>query len=105
MTVLYILIVCLLGNIECIRKLLKAGSDIESKSKLGRTGLHEAAIGGHHEVIQFLLKHGFQDIDTEDNEGMTASHLSALHGETVCLAMLFKLGYFYTQFQYILENY
>lgn len=46
------------GWIEVAELLLGRGADIDARGVFGGTGLHWAAIHGHEEMVDWLLKHG-----------------------------------------------
>ena len=60
-----------LGDVEGIETGLKAGIDINGRSKSGMTALMSAAEGQRASVIRVLLSRG-ADPDSQDSEGHTA---------------------------------
>jgi ankyrin repeat protein len=48
---------CEYGRISTVRFLLGRGVKANGNSKYGETGLHWAALGGHAEIVELLLKH------------------------------------------------
>jgi ankyrin repeat protein len=61
---------------SAIEYLVKVGSDIEARDRLGRTPLHLACITENYELVEFLLKIG-ADINADDNNGNKAIHFAA----------------------------
>ena len=53
------------GNIDAIKQHLAAGTDVNSKDKLGRTSLHYAAYGGHKKTVELLIAEG-ADVNAQD---------------------------------------
>ncbi|CAI5463327.1 unnamed protein product [Closterium sp. Yama58-4] len=58
------------GDIEHLKKLIKAGANASKADYDGRTPLHLAAAGGYDEVVRFLLLEG-ADVNSLDNFGTT----------------------------------
>ena len=58
------------GNIEAIEILIKAGSRLDVKDKLGQTVLHHAVFRSSLEVIKTIREAG-SPVDSRDNEGLT----------------------------------
>ncbi|XP_067143070.1 mitochondrial disaggregase-like, partial [Centruroides vittatus] len=46
------------GNEESVKRLIESGGDVNQRHKLGWTVLHVAAMNGHSEVVNILLKAG-----------------------------------------------
>lgn len=59
---------------------LIAGADVHSKTPLGRTALHVAAVMGRCDCIELLLSCGARALDP-DSEGQTAVSLARLWGQ------------------------
>ncbi|NXI98585.1 ANR60 protein, partial [Psophia crepitans] len=68
------------GHVETARFLLRHGADLHSKTPLGRTALHAAAVAGQCGCIELLLRHGARALDP-DSEGQTAVSLARLWGQ------------------------
>ncbi|CAI5977231.1 unnamed protein product [Closterium sp. NIES-65] len=58
------------GDIEHLKRLIKAGANAGKADYDGRTPLHLAAAGGYDEVVRFLLLEG-ADVNSMDNFGTT----------------------------------
>ncbi|GJP42519.1 hypothetical protein CLOM_g2072 [Closterium sp. NIES-68] len=58
------------GDIEHLKRLIKAGANAGKADYDGRTPLHLAAAGGFDEVVRFLLLEG-ADVNSMDNFGTT----------------------------------
>jgi ankyrin repeat protein len=57
-------------SIESLKLLLKAGGDINAKDTRGLSPLHESALWGWNDVVQFLVDNG-ADLNAKDNRGNT----------------------------------
>ena len=69
------------GAIEEIRRLLKAGADVNARDNNGRTALMLAATFGQTEAIRELLKAG-ANVNARDNNGRTALMMPTTFGQT-----------------------
>jgi len=67
--------------------LLQHGADVSSKTKLGSSPLHMAALKGHKQVILTLLEHG-ADVSSTDLVGQTPEGLATSHSHLQAAAML-----------------
>jgi ankyrin repeat protein len=63
------------GYTEVVKVLLDRHVDITMKNFDGRTALHLAALGGHHDIVELLEK---ADFNATDEKGRTVLHLAAL---------------------------
>jgi len=43
------------GNIEAVKQHLAAGTDVNANDRSGSTPLHNAALGGHKEIVELLI--------------------------------------------------
>ncbi|NXT35868.1 ANR60 protein, partial [Pelecanoides urinatrix] len=68
------------GHVETARFLLRHGADLRSKTPLGRTALHAAAVAGQCDCIELLLSYGARAL-SPDSEGQTAVRLARLWGQ------------------------
>ncbi len=50
--------VCCSGHLEVVKLLVGCSADVSCRDKQGFTPLHAAALGGHTDVVKYLLKHG-----------------------------------------------
>jgi ankyrin repeat protein len=88
-----LVLACEMGHLAVIGMLLEAreGQGLQEMGAAGWLGLHYAAVGGHKEIVTFLLSKGAQ-ANTRDEQGSTPlmwacedGHLDVvqiLHGET-----------------------
>jgi len=79
-----------IGDVKTIKKLIRAGVDINAKSKVSSTGataVMYAAEGGHSACLQLLITEK-ADLNAKDNDGATAAMWAAGSGQTECLQLL-----------------
>lgn len=79
------------GQLECLKVLIAAGSDVNAKNKIGVTALHLAADGGHGLCLVELLAGG-ADINARSKGGWTALHYAAGAGRDEATARLLDAG-------------
>ena len=65
------------GPSNVIQYLIKAGADINIKTRFGHTALHLAAYYGHEQIVKMLLDAG-SDINAKNNVGQTALYWALL---------------------------
>jgi ankyrin repeat protein len=84
---------CRTGTVRKVRKLLKAGANMESKvSKYGYAALHSAASNPDARICALLIKKGAKINEKTTSSGYTALMLAAMHGNTETCAFLIKEG-------------
>eukprot|EP00775_Hariotina_reticulata_P012597 gene12597-12729_t len=85
---------CLYGNLQCVEKLLDAGSSpnvINPEDKT--TPLHDAAAGGYLNLLQLLIAKGGADLlQQQDTDGDTALHNAARGGHPAVVQYLLQQG-------------
>ena len=64
---------------ETCAALLAAGADLDARSKYGTTALWSAAIAGRGDLVDFLLRHG-ANLKNRDQEERTVLMFAAKHG-------------------------
>ncbi|CAI7854300.1 unnamed protein product, partial [Closterium sp. NIES-53] len=86
------------GDIEHLKRLIKAGANAGKADYDGRTPLHLAAAGGYDEVVRFLLLEG-AGVNSRDDYGTTpllgalrADHLAAAGGHDEVVRFLLLEG-------------
>lgn len=62
-----------------------------SKTKTGRTPLHEVCVGGHKDCLRVLLQYT-PEVNIRDRDGQTPAHVAAFNGELGCIKMLQDKG-------------
>ena len=78
------------GHTEVVRSLLRAGADVNARSRENRTALIEAA-SRQGEVVRLLLDAG-ADVDAVDDEGTTALHAATSYDEKGTVDLLRSRG-------------
>ncbi len=76
---------------EMVKMLIKAGSDLKTRTAKGKTALHMACEAGKHEIIE-LLVHDSDLINVADNFARTALHYAAISSNAPLLKLLLAKG-------------
>jgi ankyrin repeat protein len=76
---------------EAMSTLIKAGANIDHRSRLGQTPLSWAAANGHWEAISSLLSDG-ADIEAKSNNGQSPLSWAAMYGQDVAVRLLVTKG-------------
>jgi ankyrin repeat protein len=79
------------GEIECLRRLLAAGADINARDRYGQTALMIAARKGESSVVRFLLKNG-AGLDYTAKYGLSAMMLAVIGGHADIVRALVEAG-------------
>lgn len=79
------------GEVDTIRRLVKAGADLNKRDAYGSTPLLIAATFGRAEAAQALIDAG-ADLNLWNNEGSTALHVAAFFGRTEIVRVLLEKG-------------
>lgn len=81
------------NEIEEVKGYLEFGFDVNMKSLTPNeeSPLHNAVIGGHPKMINFLCDKG-ADVNIEDDSGNSPLHYAAQHGHVQCVRTLVKRG-------------
>lgn len=83
---------CANGDInECERLLIDNLVNIDVTTSEGLTGLHQAAISGNAQMVEFLINQG-ANINCCDNEGWTPLHAASSLGLTPIVKLLLDYG-------------
>jgi ankyrin repeat protein len=48
----------MMGRVECMKLLMRNGSDVNQKNKTGSTPLHAASLNGYGEAMEILVEQG-----------------------------------------------
>ncbi len=79
------------GNISRVRELIKAGADVNAKTKDGETVLMWASFSGHVDTARELIKAG-ADLNAKQKDGETVLMMAAGEGHTDTTKELIKAG-------------
>ena len=79
------------GDIEIVRKVLAAGTDIDARDILGSTALRYAIYSGHKEIAQLLIDKG-ADVNAKSDVGRTPLQDAALGGHKEIAELLIAKG-------------
>jgi len=82
------------GDMERVRDILAADpSKVDREGPMGRTALHDAAKGGHREILRLLLAKG-SDAAKPDENGATPMHEACANGHPHAATMIAEAGGF-----------
>jgi ankyrin repeat protein len=88
-----LMLACTKGPLEVVQILLlldaRKGKGVEEGNQENCTALHHAAVGGHKEVVAFLLSKG-AEADTRDGDDCTPLMLACREGHLEVVEMLFE---------------
>jgi ankyrin repeat protein len=79
------------GDLERVKALLDAGTDVNAKDNGGQTPLHWAACGGHKTVVELLLARG-ANVNARDSGRGTPLHDAAGNGHREVVQLLLTKG-------------
>jgi ankyrin repeat protein len=79
------------GELDLVRSVLDAGSDVNEPAENSWTPLHFAAEGGHVFVVQFLLDRG-ADPSAMTSEGYTPLDVAAVYDRSGIVELLQRYG-------------
>eukprot|EP01036_Dinobryon_divergens_P023080 gene23080-31397_t len=77
------------GNLEAVINLIEHGASVNTRNKLSKfnTALHEAVIGGHSEIVTYLLKNGASQV-LKDENGLIPLQLACSLGNVSIVKLL-----------------
>ena len=75
------------GNLDTVKKFAEEENDIGVASYKGHTALMHAAVGGHTDIVAFLLGKGL-DVNRKDADGFTALHHAAMNNRFAVVKLL-----------------
>jgi CubicO group peptidase (beta-lactamase class C family) len=84
-------VAALQGDVDAIRRLIKAGADLNEKDAYGSTPLAIAATFGKTEAAKALIDAG-ADLTVTSNDGSTPLHIAAFFGRTEIVTALLGKG-------------
>jgi ankyrin repeat protein len=79
------------GDAVGVEQALAAGTDVNTRDKLGQTPIVVAALAGQNEVASVLVQHG-ADVMARTDKGMTALHAAAFVGDVEAINLLLSGG-------------
>lgn len=79
------------GEIEKTRKLMDAGTWVDSRDSRGNTALMNAASKGNDELVRFLIERG-ANVNSANDGDMTALNIAAIFGQASTVRLLLKAG-------------
>ena len=83
---------CRKGNLEEVRRLIKEGCNVNTRGGYhGTTPLIEAAIRGHDQVVEELMREGAH-VNVKDNEQRTALYWASCNGHCTIVTTLIAAG-------------
>ncbi|NIS51505.1 MAG: hypothetical protein GWN67_10415, partial [Phycisphaerae bacterium] len=79
------------GDINMVKSLLSAGTDVNVRGRLEYTPLHHAAENGHANLVKFLIAED-ADLEARNHYGRTPLALAACQGHKGMVELLIALG-------------
>ena len=67
------------GSIDICKILIEHGADVNAKTRVGRTALHNAVQNGNLELVKLLIAHG-ADVNAKNDVGWTAEYIAQMEG-------------------------
>jgi ankyrin repeat protein len=79
------------GDVEAIRAMLRAGTDVNARDRYGQTALMLAAHRGHGDIVEFLVRSG-ADLDVTAKYSLSAIMLAIVAGHAHIARRLAEAG-------------
>ncbi|PBD16151.1 ankyrin repeat domain-containing protein [Wolbachia endosymbiont of Drosophila subpulchrella] len=80
------------GDIQEVNSLINKGANVNATDQDGKTPLHWAAVKGHEEVVEALLKVNGINVNATDQGGKTPLHLAARDNNKEIVEALLKVN-------------
>lgn len=77
-------------NLKVVRRLIKAGADVDVRNNNGETALQVAARYGHAKMCALLVTKGGANVNAVNNRGYTALGIASHYYEAACEGVLHK---------------
>jgi len=81
------------GQLDIVKSLVQGGIDINTQDAEGMTALHRACLGGHDEVVRFLIWYDHIVLSGQDTNGTTPLIQAAAIGHDAIVRMLLERGH------------
>jgi ankyrin repeat protein len=79
------------GDVEAVRRLIRAGADVNARNRYGQTAIMLAAHHGHATVVEALVEVG-ADLNVSAKYNLTALMLAIVAGHAEVARMLARAG-------------
>ena len=79
------------GNIEAVKQHLVAGTDVNTKNRMGWTPLHNAAVSGEKKTVELLIS-SRADVNAKDDRGGTPLDVAIQYKQSETADLLRKHG-------------
>jgi uncharacterized protein len=79
------------GDVEAVRRLLRAGADVDARDRYGQTAAMLAAHHGHREIVELLVEAG-ADLNVAAKYNLTALMLAIVAGHAAVAGALIRGG-------------
>ena len=88
-----LMVACEVGSTEMVQALLHANADVRFRQTNGWSALHQASLGGHHDIVKLLLKKMTTSfINLEGNDHQSALSLAVWHNHPTVVKVLSRDG-------------
>jgi tankyrase len=77
------------GDLTVVKKIVQEVGDVNIKGESGTTALHQAALYGQVECLEYLLEHA-ANVNSVDGFNSTPLHNAAFAGHLECLSLLLR---------------
>jgi len=80
------------GQLGIVQSLIRDGIDINTKDTKGMTALHRACLGGHDDIVRFLVGVDHIALSAQDADGVTPLIQAAGSGHETIVRLLLEMG-------------
>ena len=78
------------GQLDIVKGFVRGGIDINTRDAEGMTALHRASLGGHDELVRFLVGVDRIELSAPDTNGDTALMQAAYAGHEAIVRLLLE---------------